>query len=128
MRIIALIFFAAVILVSCKSSDKPAALTSVQWLDSLVDFGTIQEGQNVEVKFRFKNTGDKPLVVYSVVPGCGCTNPDYPKEPIMPGAESFVKAVFHSEGQPPTVHKTISVAMNTKEQSYTRAFIGEITK
>ena len=105
------------------------SFTTVQWIDSLVDFGTIKDGEKANINFRFKNTGDKPLIVQSVVPGCGCTVPEYTKEPIMPGDEGFIKAVFNSVGQPPTVHKSINVAMNTKgQQNYTLSFIGEVKK
>lgn len=103
--------------------------TTVQWIDSLVDFGTVKDGEKANINFRFKNTGDKPLIVQSVVAGCGCTVPEYTKEPVMPGGEGFIKAVFNSVGQPPTVHKSINVAMNTKgQQNYTISFIGEVKK
>jgi len=103
--------------------------TTVQWIDSLVDFGTVKEGEKANINFRFKNTGDKPLIVQSVVAGCGCTVPEYTKEPVLPGGEGFIKAVFNSVGQPPTVHKSINVAMNTKgQQNYTVSFIGEVKK
>jgi hypothetical protein len=151
MRIIA-ILIGLITIVSCQSEstentpgkkplDVPATidadgavmdssnLTTVQWIDSLVDFGTVKDGEKVNINFRFKNTGDKPLIVQSVVPGCGCTVPEYTKEPVMPGAEGFIKAVFNSVGQPPTVHKSINVAMNTKGQpNYTLSFIGEVKK
>jgi len=64
-----------------------ARYTSIQWLDSTKDFGTIPEGQKVEVAFRFRNTGSTPLVITQVRPSCGCTIADQPKEPIAPGAE-----------------------------------------
>ncbi len=103
--------------------------TTVQWIDSLVDFGTVKDGEKADINFRFKNTGNKPLIVQSVVPGCGCTVPEYTKEPVMPGGEGFIKAVFNSVGQPPTVHKSINVAMNTKgQQNFTLSFIGEVKK
>jgi hypothetical protein len=100
--------------------------TTVQWIDTLVDFGSVTSGQRVNVQFRFKNTGKKPLIVATVAAGCGCTIPEYSKEPVMPGEEGYVKAVFNSINQPPVVHKTIAVGMNTKEQSYTLTFIGEV--
>jgi hypothetical protein len=103
--------------------------TTVQWIDSLVDFGTVKDGEKANINFRFKNTGNKPLIVQSVVAGCGCTVPEYTKEPVMPGDEGFIKAVFNSVGQPPTVHKSINVAMSTKgQQNYTISFIGEVKK
>jgi len=102
--------------------------TKVVWLDSLVDFGTIKEGEKVDIRFRFKNTGSKILIIESVNAGCGCTNVEYPHEPIEPGKEGVVKATFNSSNQPPTVHKNVYVAMNTKERSYTVSFIGEVKK
>lgn len=102
--------------------------TTVKWLDSLVDFGSVPEGEKVDVRFRFKNTGDKPLIVASVVATCGCTVPEYSQEPVMPGKEGYIKAVFNSSGQLPTIQKTIHVAMNTKQQSYPLSFIGEVKK
>lgn len=144
MRILCLFIVTLIVFTACKSNNNAdekntasvnsidptdsTKFTTVQWIDSLVDFGSVKEGEDVDIKFRFKNTGNKPLIVASVVPGCGCTVPEYTKEPVMPGNEGFIKAKFHSSGQLPTVHKTISVAMNTKEQSYTRAFIGEVKK
>jgi hypothetical protein len=143
MKILAIILFALTVFISCKSEDKKAnkgnedvvsgidlsdstKFTTVKWLDSMVDFGSVTNGQRVNVQFRYVNTGTKPLVIGGVVAGCGCTIPEYTQEPVLPGKEGYVKAVFNSINQPPTVHKTISVAMNTKEQSYTLTFIGEV--
>jgi len=95
-------------------------------LDSLVDFGTVKEGQAANIQFRFKNTGEKPLIVASVVASCGCTVPEYSRDAILPGKEGFIKAVFNSSGQHATVHKTITVATNTKKQLDTIAFKGEV--
>src|ERR1700744_4352647 len=61
--------------------------TTIQWLDSVSNFGKIPEGQKLDVSFRFRNTGDKPLVVLRVQPSCGCTAPSTLPDPIMPGAE-----------------------------------------
>jgi hypothetical protein len=133
-----LIFFSLLAIASCTYTDKgkndaeaadlsdSTKFTTVKWLDTLVDFGTVTAGQRVNVQFRFVNTGNKPLVIGSVVAGCGCTVPEYPKEPVMPGKEGYIKAVFNSINQPPTVHKTVSVAMNTRKQTYDLSFIGEI--
>ena len=96
------------------TEQDPAKLTTIQWLDSVVNSGTILEGQKLEVSFRFKNTGDKPLVIESAQPSCGCTVPVKPEEPIMPGKEGYIKAVFNSQGRTGTNHKTITVHANTK--------------
>jgi hypothetical protein len=91
----------------------PASLTSMEWIDSVINSGTILEGSKLEVTFRFKNTGDKPLVIESAQPSCGCTVPEKPEKPIMPGQQGLIKAVFNSEGRTGTNHKTITVHANT---------------
>ncbi len=103
---------------SAKPVDS-ANLTTIQWFDSVKNMGTVIEGQQVQVAFRFKNTGTKPLVVESAKPGCGCTIASKPDQPIMPGQEGEIKASFNSEGRVGANHKTIMVITNTKpEQSH----------
>jgi hypothetical protein len=121
------IVVAIAIMSSCKnnyannaSADKQASVndsanfTTVEWLDSAKDLGTIIEGQKLEVSFKFRNTGDKPLVIQSVAPSCGCTVADPPKEPIAPGKEGEIKGVFDSNGRIGPNHKTLTVTANTK--------------
>lgn len=88
--------------------------TSIEWLDSDKDYGKVNEGQKVEVAFRFRNSGDKPLVIFSVTPTCGCTAAEPPKEPILPGQEGVIKGAFDSNGRIGTNNKTIHVRTNTK--------------
>ncbi len=142
MRTIFISVVTAVIFMACKNNDQkqtevkggipvintndPTQFTSIQWLDSLVDFGTVKEGETKDIQFRFKNTGNKPLVITSVAPSCGCTVPEFSREPIQPGKEGFVKAVFNSAGQHATVHKTITVSTNTQKQTDVIAFIGDV--
>src|SRR5205085_1813085 len=58
-----------------------AKYTTIQWLDTLVNFGTANKGEQVKVSFRFRNTGNQPLILASVRAACGCTVPDYTKGP-----------------------------------------------
>ena len=92
-------------------------LTSIEWIEPKKDLGTINEGQKLQISFHLKNTGTAPLVFQSVVPGCGCTVADYPKEPIAPGKEADITASFDSKGRDGQQHKEITVTANTKESS-----------
>jgi hypothetical protein len=84
-----------------------ANLTRVEWLDKQEkDYGKIKEGQNLEVSFKFKNTGSRPLVISKVWAQCGCTVPETPQKPYAPGEEGVIKATFNSSGK---------LGMNTKE-------------
>jgi hypothetical protein len=77
------------------------------------DFGTITEGQVVEHTYSFKNTGEGPLIIQGAQGSCGCTVPDWSKEPIPVGGTGFVKAKFDSNGKPNIQNKTVTVTANT---------------
>ncbi len=100
--------------------------TSIQWTDSVQQFGKITEGEKVMVNFHFKNTGTKPLIIASVQASCGCTVPSKPEEPIAPGGEGVIKAEFNSEGRPGAANKTITVRCNTAQKEYILKFEGEV--
>lgn len=100
----------------------PEALTTIQWLDSTFDKGTIAEGEKLEIVYRFKNTGDKPLVIKSAKGSCGCTVPEKPDAPIAAGKEGFIKATFDSNNRPGPNHKTVTVESNTNPSTYNLTF------
>ena len=103
--------------------------TTIQWIDSTKDYGKINEGQTLDVSFRFKNTGDKPLIIRSVRPSCGCTAADPPKEPVAPGAEGLIKASFNSQGREGINRKDLYVEANTKgTQNHVVHFDVEVIK
>ena len=77
------------------------------------DFGTIPEGQIAEFTYTFKNNGEAPLIIQSAVGSCGCTVPEWPKEPIPVGGTGIIKAKFDSQGKPNTQNKTVTVTANT---------------
>jgi hypothetical protein len=91
--------------------------TSIQWLDTTFNLGTISAGEVKELKFRFINTGNKPLYLGNVNAGCGCTVPSFSKEAVGPGKEGFVMASFDSKKQCDLVTKYIYVPSNAKNDS-----------
>lgn len=97
-----------------KVMSDTANYTSLQWIDStFLSMGTVIEGAQVEVSFRFKNTGNKPLVIANVTASCGCTIPETPQQPFAPGEEGVIKAKFDSKGRTGENRKHISVDANT---------------
>jgi hypothetical protein len=121
---------------SCHSLDEKAGAltapvkdsTTVQILDSAYDFGTATEGEKVDFAFRFKNTGDKPLIIRNATASCGCTKPTWPQEPIPPGAIASIKAEFNSEGRVGPAHKIITVYSNARP-GFPRLFLtGTVVK
>ncbi len=86
--------------------------TTVLLIDSLYNFGDITEGEKVQYSFRFKNTGQKPLIVSDTRTSCGCTVSEKPEQPIKPGETGFIKVVFNSSGKFGDIHKQITVISN----------------
>lgn len=77
------------------------------------DFGTLNEGDIVETVFEFKNTGKSELIILSAKGSCGCTVPEWPKEPIMPGESGEVKVKFNTSGKPNKQQKQVTLTTNT---------------
>ena len=99
-----------------KALEDSANFTTIRWLDSTYqDLGKVEEGQVVDVAFRFKNTGDKPLIITNVSVSCGCTTiPDKPKEPFAPGEEGVIKAKFDSKNMAGERLREVYVSANSK--------------
>ena len=91
------------------------------------DFGTIKEGQKVSYTYKFKNTGDAPLIIQNAQPSCGCTVPEWTKEPIPVGGSGYVKAEFDSNGKTNIQNKTITVTANTWPKVSTLRFAAMVT-
>ncbi len=78
-----------------------------------LDFGDLTEGQAVEHTFKFKNTGEFPLIINNVVASCGCTIPQWPRDPIGPNESNAIKVRFNTKGKRGPQHKTVTVYANT---------------
>ena len=93
--------------------------------DKLVhDFGKFSESAPVvSTTFSFTNTGDQPLVINQAVASCGCTVPEYTKEPIQPGKKGELKVTYNGTGKfPGHFKKSITVRTNGKVEM-TRLYI-----
>jgi hypothetical protein len=91
----------------------PASATSISFVSDKYDFGTLKEGKKVTHVYKFKNTGTKPLLITNAQASCGCTVPEWPKEPIAPGGAGELKATFDSKGKMGKQTKSITVTANT---------------
>jgi len=78
------------------------------------DFGTINEGDVVEHTFTFTNTGKAPLVIVNAKGSCGCTVPEWTKEPVAPGATGSMLVKFNSNGKPNAQNKQVTITANTE--------------
>jgi hypothetical protein len=78
------------------------------------DFGTITQGEQAEYNFKFQNTGGQDLVISAANASCGCTVPEYSKEPISPGAFGSIKVKFNSDYRLDAFDKTVTIVSNTQ--------------
>ncbi len=92
------------------------------------DFGTFEEGTQATVTFTFKNTGNAPLILNSVRASCGCTTPKWTKEPVAPGEEGKVTAIYNSKGRVGNFTKTITVTHNGEGGTVYLTIRGVVTK
>ncbi len=101
--------------------------TKITWIDSVQNFGEIKTGDTAIIKFRFRNSGDKPLFITEVVSSCGCTVADYPRDMIAAGEEGVVTARFDPEDYIGPVRKTVHITTNTqKSVNSTLIFFGHV--
>lgn len=80
------------------------------------DFGTIDQGTPQETTFTFTNTGNAPLIITDATSSCGCTVPQFTKDPVVPGGTGELLVKFNGSGQN-QVTKTITVKANTEKGS-----------
>jgi hypothetical protein len=83
-----------------------------QFKDETHDFGKIKEGPVAEYVFEFKNVGKEPLIIQSASASCGCTTPEWPKEPILPGKKSKIVVHYNTQGRVGPFTKDIYIVSN----------------
>lgn len=86
---------------------------TMDFKDTLHDFGQIHEGEIVQYDFQFTNRGKSPLVISSASGSCGCTVPDYPRDPVEPGKSAVMKVTFNSRGKSGHQEKSVLIHTNT---------------
>lgn len=91
------------------------------------DFGTLNEGDIVETVFEFENTGKSELIIISAKGSCGCTVPEWPKEPIMPGETGEIKVKFNSTGKPNKQQKQVTLTTNTDSGREIITILAQVT-
>lgn len=79
------------------------------------DFKTIKEdGGLATTVFDFVNAGDKPLILNNVKATCGCTTPEWTRDPVAPGTKGSIKVTYNPKNRPGAFSKGINVYTNTQ--------------
>jgi len=90
-----------------------ARLAAIRFDETVHMFGQVKEGDIVEHVFRFTNTGKASLIIFDARSSCGCTVPEFPKEPIPPGESSEMMVRFNTNNKTGQQVKTVTVQANT---------------
>ncbi len=101
-------------------------LPHFEFVEKVKEFGTITQGEVVSTSFRFRNVGQSDLIISSAQGSCGCTVPEWPKEPIKPGGEGVIDVTFDSNGKQGMQNKTITLVANTIPNTVVIALKGEV--
>ena len=102
------ILFVGLLSFSVNAQDKVA---KIEFESDTIDYGTIEKGADGVRVFKFKNTGDAPLIISKVKSSCGCTVPSWSKEPILPGENGTINVKYDTNRVMP-IRKTITVTSN----------------
>lgn len=92
------------------------------------DFGELDEGPKAAYEFTFTNNGEEPLILKNVKASCGCTTPQWPKEPIMPGQTGMVKAIYNTKGRVGKFTKVITITSNATKPTKQIYIKGNVLK
>lgn len=79
------------------------------------NFGTIKQGDKVEYAFEFVNNGKEPLIITEAHGSCGCTVPEWPKQPLKKGEKGTIKVTFNSAGKQGMQDKTVTITSNAAD-------------
>ena len=125
------LILSVIVLASCSNSDDKKITTNlvnnpltanenadavampvIEVAQDFFDFGEMPQKESVSTEFILKNTGDAPLLIRSAKGSCGCTVPEWPKEPVAVGNEAIIKVTFNSAGKSGKQNKTVTLVSN----------------
>jgi hypothetical protein len=122
-----LLFFISVMMLGA-TVNAQYAQTKMQVAATEHDFGTFKEEAGRQTfDFIVTNTGTDPLVIQNVVASCGCTTPEWTKQPIPAGGRGKVTAIYDPKDRPGPFNKTLSVYTNSKPEVVVLTIKGEVT-
>jgi hypothetical protein len=124
MKQIIFVFMAVLLATGAALAQEEA---SIAVTENSFDFGDIKEADGkVTHNFTVKNDGNMPLVITRVIASCGCTSPDWTKEPIAPGKTGEVMVTYDPKNRPGPFAKTVSIYSNGKRGSYAITIRGNV--
>lgn len=99
---------------SATATGENIPVSDIKFDQDTFDFGTVIEGEKVAHAYTFTNTGNHDLIITKAVGSCGCTVPEWPKEPIKPGKKGSIDVVFNSDRRVGKANKEVTIYANTE--------------
>jgi len=100
-------------------------IAKIEFKSEVIDYGEIEKGSDGVRVFEFTNTGNVPLVITEVTSSCGCTIPEKPKDPVLPGKTGEIKVKYDTNRVGP-IRKTITVYSNADEPAKSIKIKGKV--
>ena len=111
-----------------EKQSEASELPHIEFKATTHDFGQIALKSDATCEFRFSNTGKVPLVLSNVKASCGCTVPEWPKEPVLPGEEGVIKVKYTTVHRPNVINKAVIVHSNADNKQVILRIKGEVVK
>jgi hypothetical protein len=113
-------------LVSVEATAQIEKGAKIEFSKETHDYGNIKYDGDPYCTFEFKNTGDEPLIISNAKGSCGCTVPEWPKEPIAPGAKGSIRVKYDTK-RPGPINKSITIDSNAiNEPMKVLKIVGEV--
>ena len=104
-------FFLAMAFAFTANAQSAAGGAEITFEKEVHDFGKMKQHGDASTEFKFKNTGTEPLIISNSRGSCGCTVPEWPREPIAPGESSVIKVKYDSKRIGP-INKSVTISSN----------------
>jgi len=98
---------------------------AIEFKKTVHDYGTIYQEANGECVFEFKNVGNEPVVLSNVTSSCGCTVPNWPREPIMPGKTATITVKYNTNKVGP-INRSVTVKSNSVDGDVVLSIKGQV--
>lgn len=125
------LFLTTILRSQTAEAPKPDSLpirpkTTIAYDSAFYDFGTVKQGVMVKRTFRFANTGTDSLRITDVKTTCGCTVPEWPRQPVAPGGTGEIKVEFNTADKSGRQLRILRVVANTDPAETILQMGGEI--
>jgi hypothetical protein len=107
------------------ATAQPASQADIKMDKMVHDYGNIAQGADGNCEFKFTNNGKEPLVITNCQGSCGCTVPECPTAPILPGKSGIIK-VKYDTNRPGPIYKTVTVTSNAKSGNVVLTIKGNV--